>query len=67
MVFLFALLIATKSTTMENISVFENLNIYQLKLLKEDLQFNNLIIIWLGNLKIRFSILSMQAYDVDID
>lgn len=49
--FLFAPSMASNSTIVGNINVFENLNIHQLELLKEDPQFNDLIIIWWGNLK----------------
>lgn len=50
-VFLFALLIVKKNSTMGNISIFENLNIHQIRLSKEDLQFNNFFTIWWGDLK----------------
>lgn len=41
-VFLFVPLMSNKNTTIENISIFKDLNIYQLKLTKENPQFNEL-------------------------
>lgn len=43
--FLFSLSMVSKSTIAENISVFEDLSC-QLRLLKENSQFNNFFTIW---------------------
>lgn len=51
-IYLFTLAIASKSITIDNITIFKRLNINQLDLLKEDLEFEELFTIWWGDLKI---------------
>lgn len=48
--FLFAPAMASESTTAENINVFEELNINQLGLAKDDLCFDELLYIWWGDI-----------------
>lgn len=63
----FALAMASESTTTGNISAFQNLNINQLGLKKEDPQFAELLTFWWGDLKIQVQMLNMQEVEVDID
>lgn len=67
MIFPFALSIRSKNTIVGNINVFKNLNIHQLRLSKEDPQFNDFFIIWWGNLKTEIQMLSIQAYRMGMD
>ena len=63
----FAPSMASESTTVGNINVFEDLNFHQLGLSKEDPRFNDLLIIWWDDLKTEVQMLSMQAYGVGMD
>ena len=63
----FAPAMASESTTAGNISVFEDLNINQLGLKKEDPQFGELLTIWWGDLKTEVQMLSMQGLGVGMD
>ena len=63
----FAPAMANESTTTRNISVFEELNIHQLGLAKDDSSFDKLLYIWWGDLKTEVQMLSMQNYGSRID
>ena len=63
----FAPSMANESTTTGNISVFEDLNIIQRGLKKEDPCFDDLLTIWWGDLKTEIQMLSMQALGAEIE
>ena len=65
--FLFAPVMASKSTTTGNISVFEELNINQLGLAKDNLCFDELLYIWWGDLKTKVQMLSMQNHGLEMN
>lgn len=65
--YLFAPAMASESTTAGNISVFEDLNINQLGLKKEDPRFGELLTLWWGDLKTEVQMLSMQGLGVGMD
>ncbi len=50
-----------------NISVFEDLNINQLGLAKDDPRFDEFLYIWWGDLKTEVQMLSMQNYGIGMD
>lgn len=64
--FPFIPVMTSESTTARNINVFEELNINQLSLAKDDFCFDKLFYIWWGNLKTEVQILSMQNYGLEI-
>ena len=55
---------SNKSTTAGNISVFEDLNIGQLGLDKDDPRFDELLTLWWRDLKIEVQILGMKKLGV---
>lgn len=65
--FPFAPAMASENTTAGNISVFEDLNINQLGLTKDDPRFNESLYIWWGDLKTEVQMLSMQNYGIGMD
>lgn len=65
--FPFALAMASENTTAGNISMFEDLNINQLGLTKDDPRFNKFLYIWWSDLKTEVQILSMQNYEIGMD
>ncbi len=65
--FPFAPAMASESTTARNISVFEELNINQLGLAKDDPRFDELLYIWWGDLKTEVQMVSMQNYRLRMD
>lgn len=60
----FAPSMANESTTAGNISVFEDLNIYQLVLDKDDPHFGDLLTLWWGDLKTEVQMLGMKGIGV---
>lgn len=67
MAYPFASFMANKSTTAGNISVFEDLVIYQLRMEKEDPRFSDLLTIWWGDLKTEVQMLGMKAPGTGMD
>lgn len=65
--FPFAPAMASENITAGNISVFEELNINQLGLAKDDLCFHELLYIWWGDLKTEVQMLSMQNHVLGMD
>lgn len=65
--FPFAPAMASESTTARNINIFEELNINQLSLAKDDPCFDELLYIWWGDLKTEVQMLSMQNYRLGMD
>ena len=65
--YLFALAIVSKSIMIDNISIFEDLNMNQLDLKKEDPRFGELFTIWWGDLKTEVQMLSMQWLGIGMD
>lgn len=65
--FPFAPVMASESTTAGNISVFDDLNINQQGLTKDDPRFNKSVYIWWGDLKTEVQMLSMQNYGIGMD
>lgn len=65
--FPFAWVMASESTTAGNISVFNDLNINQLGLIKDDPRFNKFLYIWWGDLKTEVQMLSIQNYRIGMD
>lgn len=63
--FLFALSIYSESSTVGNISVYEDLVIHRMGFDKDDETFAKDLMFWWGDLKTKVQILSMQAYEVD--
>lgn len=58
---------ASESTKAGNISIFEDLNIRQLGLEKENTRWQELLTIWWSDLKTEVQMLSMKAQGVDMD
>lgn len=63
----FAPAMASENTIAGNINVFEELNINQLGLSKEDPRFGELLTIWWGDLKTEVQMLSMQRLGKGMD
>lgn len=61
--FLFVLAMVSESRTAKNIGVFEELNVNQLGLVKDNFCFDELFYIWWAYLKIEIQMLSMQNYE----
>ena len=65
--YFFAPAMASESTTAGNIGVFEYLNINQHGLEKDALKWEELPIIWWGDLKTEVQMLSMQNYGIGMN
>ena len=65
--FSFAPAMASESTTARNIIVFEEFNINQFGLAKDNLCFDEFLYIWWGDLKTEVQMLSMQNYELGMD
>lgn len=66
--FLFVLAMVSESIIARNINVFEELNVNQLGLVKDNLCFDELFYIWWGYLKIEIvQMLSMQNYELGMN
>lgn len=63
----FATVIASESITARNISIFKELNINQLGLVKDDSCFDEIFYILWGDLKTEVQIISMQNYRLKMD
>ena len=65
--FLFVPAMVSESITTRNISVFEELNVNQIGLVKDSLCFNELFYIWWGYLNIEIQMLNMQNYELGMN
>lgn len=65
--YLFTPFMSSKSTTAGNINVFEDLNIDQLGLKKENLCWSELLTLWWGNLKTEVQMQGMKAHGIEMD
>ena len=65
--FLFAASIFSKSSTIDNFAIFENVNILQMWLKKTNAQWLNRLTLWWGDLKITNHMLGIQGQEVGIN
>lgn len=65
--FVYILFMFNKSSILNNIGVFEGLNVKQIGIAKEDSRWADLLTIWWGDLKTQIQILAIQTIGISIN